>query len=64
MPAIRLQDVRHSYAKAALKSGVPVKVLSQRLGHADIAITLRVYSHVLDGDDEAAADLAASFIGG
>lgn len=39
-------------------------MLSQRLGHADIAITLRVYSHVLDGDDEAAADLAASFIGG
>lgn len=64
VPQIRLHDVRHSYATAALNSGVPVKVLSQRLGHADIAVTLRVYSHVLDGDDEAAATLAASFIGG
>ena len=64
VPLIRLHDVRHSYATAALNSGVPVKVLSQRLGHADIAVTLRVYSHVLDGDDEAAAALAASFIGG
>ncbi|WP_133868565.1 tyrosine-type recombinase/integrase [Ilumatobacter fluminis] len=64
VPAIRLHDVRHSYTTAPLKSGVPVKVLSQRLGHADIAITLRVYSDVLDGDDEATADLAASFIGG
>lgn len=41
-----------------------MKVLSQRLGHAGIAITLRVYSRVLDGNDEAAADLAASFIAG
>ncbi len=62
LPAIRLHDVRHSYATAALSSGVNVKVLSKRLGHADIAVTLRVYAHVLPGDDEAAASAVAAFI--
>lgn len=52
---IRLHDVRHSYATAALADGVPVKVVSQRLGHADITVTLKVYAHVLPGDDEDAA---------
>jgi integrase len=63
LPTIRLHDVRHSYATAALASGVHVKVLAQRLGHADISVTLRVYSHVMPGDDEAAA-AAAAFIEG
>jgi len=39
--------VRHSYATAALAAGVQVKTLSQRLGHADVAVTLRIYAHVL-----------------
>lgn len=62
LPPIRLHDVRHSYATAALAAGAPVKVLSQRLGHSDIAITLRVYQHVMPGDDAAAAALAAAAI--
>jgi integrase len=61
---IRLHDVRHSYAAAALASGVPVKVVSQRLGHADITVTLKVYAHVLPGDDEDAALRADDLIGG
>ena len=60
---IRLHDVRHSYATAALSAGVPVKVLSQRLGHADIAITLRTYAHVLPGDDATAADIVVTSLG-
>ena len=52
---IRLHDLRHSYATAALAAGVPVKVVSQRIGHADITVTLKVYAHVMPGDDEAAA---------
>lgn len=62
LPAIRPHDVRHSYATTALSSGVNVKVLSKRLGHADIAVTLRVYALVLPGDDEAAASVVAAFI--
>jgi len=41
---------------------VPVKTLSQRIGHADVGVTLRVYAHVLPGDDEAAAELVAALI--
>jgi integrase len=52
---IRLHDLRHSYATAALAAGVPVKVVSQRIGHADITVTLKVYAHVMPGDDEFAA---------
>ena len=55
LPVIRLHDLRHSYATAALAAGVPVKVLSQRVGHADIGVTLAVYAHVMPGDDEDAA---------
>lgn len=62
LPAIRLHDVRHSYATAALRAGVPVEVLSPRLGHGDIAITLRAYRHVRPGEDAAAARLAAEAI--
>ncbi len=62
LPVIRLHDLRHSYATAALASGVPVKVVSQRVGHADVGVTLKVYAHVLPGDDEDAALRADSLL--
>lgn len=62
LPPIRLHDVRHSYATAALEAGVPLKVVSERLGHASIAITGDVYSHVRPEVDQAAADLVAGLI--
>ena len=62
LPPIRLHDVRHSYATAALAAGVPAKVVSERLGHANIAITLDVYSHVIPGMDAQAANAVASLI--
>jgi integrase len=37
LPRITLHGLRHSYATAALKAGVPVKVISERLGHATVA---------------------------
>ena len=61
-PKIRLHDVRHSYATAALAAGVPAKVVSERLGHANIAITMDTYSHVLPGMDERAASAVARLI--
>jgi integrase len=57
---IRLHDVRHSYATAALAAGIPAKIVSERLGHANIAITMDTYSHVLPGLDEQAAGTVAS----
>ena len=62
LPPIRLHDVRHSYATAALAAGVPAKVVSERLGHATIAITLDVYSHVIPGMDAAAANAVTGLI--
>jgi hypothetical protein len=62
---IRLHDVRHSYATAALAAGVPAKVVSERLGHANIAITMDTYSHVLPGlDEQAAGQVARLILGG
>ena len=57
LPAIRLHDVRHSYVTALLASGVPLKVVSQRVGHASPMVTMAIYQHVLPGDDRAAADV-------
>jgi integrase len=54
--------VRHSYATAALAAGVAAKVVSERLGHANIAITMDTYSHVLPGLDEQAAGQGARLI--
>jgi integrase len=62
LPRIRLHDVRHSYATAALAAGIPPKVISERLGHATIAITMDTYSHVIPGLDEQAAGLVARLI--
>jgi integrase len=65
LPMIRLHDVRHSYATAALAAGVPAKVVSERLGHANIAITMDTYSHVLPGlDEQAAGQVARLILGG
>ena len=62
LPRIRLHDVRHSYATAALKAGVPAKIVSERLGHATAAFTLQVYTHVIPGMDQQAATTVADLI--
>ena len=60
---IRLHDARHSAATMALRAGVPLKVVTQRLGHADVAVTMRVYQHVTAQDDRAAADALGRALG-
>jgi integrase len=62
LPKIRLHDVRHSYASAALAAGIPAKIVSERLGHATVQITLDTYSHVLPGLDAQAAETVARLI--
>lgn len=57
LPYIRLHDLRHLHATLLLKAGVPVHVVAHRLGHADPAITLRVYAHVLDDQASQAASV-------
>ena len=55
VPKISLHDLRHTHATLLLKAGVPVKVVSERLGHANVAFTMSVYQHVLPGMQAAAA---------
>jgi integrase len=62
LPRIRFHDVRHSYATAALKAGVPTTIVSRRLGHASVSITHDVYQHVLPGMDQDAADRIAGVL--
>lgn len=64
LPVIRLHDARHSYATAGLEAGVPLKVMSGRLGHANTQITADLYQHVLPATDQAAADQIAAIIDG
>ncbi|MEX2375860.1 MAG: site-specific integrase [Dehalococcoidia bacterium] len=59
LPHIRLHDLRHTHATIALKAGVPVKVISERLGHETPAFTMKQYAHVIPGmQAEAAAEIA------
>ncbi len=53
---VRLHDLRHTHASLMLQAGVHPKIVSERLGHAGVAITLDTYSHVLPGLQEEAAD--------
>ena len=55
IPRVRLHDLRHTHATLMLKEGVHPKVVSERLGHASVVITLDTYSHVLPGLQEEAA---------
>jgi integrase len=57
LPDIRFHDLRHTAATMLLSRGVPVKVVSEMLGHANISITLQVYGHVLPHMQQAAADV-------
>ena len=47
-----------------LEVGVPLKVMSERLGHASISITVDLYSHVREQVDQDAADKTANYIFG
>jgi integrase len=53
---VRWHDLRHAHATLMLSAGIHPKVVSERLGHASVGITLDTYSHVLPGLQAAAAE--------
>ena len=61
VPRIRFHDLCHTHATLMLQNGVPPKVVSEQLGHANIAITLGVYQAVMPGMQ---ADSAEQFLAG
>jgi integrase len=56
LPDIRIYDLRHTCATMLLLAGVNPKIVSERLGHASISITLDIYSHVLPNMQQEATD--------
>jgi len=55
VPIIRLHDLRHTLATLLLKAGVHPKIVSERLGHSGVGITLDLYAHVTPTMDKDAA---------
>jgi integrase len=55
---IRFHDLRHTHASLLLRDRVPIKVVSERLGHSNPAFTMTTYQHVIPGMQE---DAAATF---
>ncbi len=56
-------EVSHTHASLLLQAGIPVKEVSERLGHKDITITLEIYSHVMPEEQEKTASKFANFVG-
>jgi integrase len=59
LPRITIHGLRHAWATLALEKGIHPKIVSERLGHSTIAITLDAYSRVLPKMDADAASAVA-----
>ena len=57
LPKIRFHDLRHTAASLMLNHGIPVLIVSKRLGHSKPSITLDVYGHLIPSRQEEAAQL-------
>ncbi|MEZ5342002.1 MAG: tyrosine-type recombinase/integrase [Acidimicrobiales bacterium] len=59
---LTLHGLRHTHATHLLAMGKNPRMVSERLGHADVAFTLQVYGHVLPGHQREAAETAAGLV--
>lgn len=64
LPRLCLHDLRHTWATLALEAGIHPKIVSERLGHSTISITLDLYSHVVPGMQSEAAEQVSAMIFG
>ena len=53
---IRFHDLRHSHVTMLIDAKVPIKVISERVGHSNVNTTLNIYSHALREMDQEASD--------
>lgn len=56
VPDIRFHNLRHTHATLMLKQGIHPKIVSERLGHKRVGITLDTYSHIVPGLQEKAVE--------
>lgn len=54
---IRLHDLRHSHASWLIASGANIVAVSKRLGHSDVAMTMKIYTHLLQNSDDEMMDI-------
>lgn len=64
VPQMRFHDLRHAHATLLLLMGVHPKIVSERLGHAGIGVTMDIYSHVMAGVQEEAIKGLDRLVGG
>ncbi len=57
LDALRFHDLRHTFASLMLLRGAKPKVISEALGHASVAFTMDVYSHIIEGMQDEAMSL-------
>ncbi len=62
LPPIGIHGLRHSHASLGLAAGLPLVIMSERLGHSSVAITGDTYSHSLPSQHQAAADAIAGLL--
>ena len=62
-PTVRLHDLRHFTATQLIAANMDIRTVAGRLGHSDPSMTLRVYSHVLEERDRAAAAIMGQVLG-
>ena len=62
LPPARLHDLRHAAASLMIQAGVPIVLVSKRLGHSSISITSDVYGHLLQSAGREAAERAAALV--
>jgi len=64
LPRIRFHDLRHTHASLGLAAGIPIKVMSERLGHTSSSFTADAYQHVTPALEEQAAATVARLVFG
>ncbi len=62
VPRIRLHDIRHTYATLSMDAGITPKLLSDRIGHANLNVTFQIYTHRSTGQDREAAEKISGLI--
>lgn len=63
LPKITLHEARHTHASILLSANTPINLVSQRLGHKDVLVTMQLYSHALPSEDSVARDAWAGALG-
>ena len=57
MPEASFHDLRHTHAAMLIRRGVQPKIISERLGHASIKITMDLYGYLMPGLQDIVADI-------